>query len=381
MNVRRALILTTVALLVAPVARSGHELPVYPSYYPHEIEIAAMAPARAAELMRAGKLHAYVGGAPVFAAAPSDGIGTVESLGTFVVVRLNPDSGLAKDDATACAAVTAIVRDLAARVGGSGLIVHPYPVTPWHGDYLQHADRAEAARQRIVAGDAAPLSGSLRVRAGSGLARGLVRPDWLADGAWDAAIEEVSASGLVADATVVLNGWLGPRWVRSGWFHAYRLLAGSVADPALRQQIDAGAERLQAAAYEGVVERLNLERELVGRLASGCRAAVAGYTVKREYFNAGYSAGIENIASDALEGFASPMFLRTVKLKDFPWNGSLQLGVGPPPAAAWNPIGGFTDAFGRLMWFAIADPAAIPSPYEQTWTLNRISEVEASPKQ
>jgi hypothetical protein len=32
------------------------------------------------------------------------------------------------------------------------------------------------------------------------------------------------------------------------------------------------------------------------------------------------------------------------------------------------------------MWFAIADPAAIPSPYEATWTLNRVSEVEASPK-
>ena len=42
---------------------SGHELPVYPSYYPHEIEIATLAPERAAELMRAGKLHAYVGGA------------------------------------------------------------------------------------------------------------------------------------------------------------------------------------------------------------------------------------------------------------------------------------------------------------------------------
>jgi hypothetical protein len=74
------------------------------------------------------------------------------------------------------------------------------------------------------------------------------------------------------------------------------------------------------------------------------------------------------------------MFLRTVKLKDFPWNGWLQLGLDARPAAAWNPIGGFTDAFGRLMWFAIADPAAIPSPYEATWTLNRVSEVEASPK-
>ena len=86
------------------MARGGHEQPVYPSYYPHEIEIAALAPERAAELMRAGKLHAYVGGAPAFAAAPADTIGSVESLGAFVVVRLNPDSPLAKDEASACAA-------------------------------------------------------------------------------------------------------------------------------------------------------------------------------------------------------------------------------------------------------------------------------------
>jgi hypothetical protein len=180
---------------------------------------------------------------------------------------------------------------------------------------------------------------------------------------------------------VALNGWLGPRWTRSGWFHAYRLLGASITEPARKQQIDAVVERLQTAAYKGAVERLNLERELVGLLVSGCRAVVAGYTVKREYFNSGFSTGVENISFDALEGFASPMFLRTVKLKDFPWNGWLQLGLEGRPGAAWNPIGGFSDEFGRLMWFAVADPAAVPSPYEAAWTLNRISEVEASPRQ
>ena len=57
MNLRRALVLTTAAALVAGVARGGHELPVYPSYYPHEIEIAALAPEQAAQRMPAGKLH------------------------------------------------------------------------------------------------------------------------------------------------------------------------------------------------------------------------------------------------------------------------------------------------------------------------------------
>ena len=68
MNLRRALVLTTLALLLAPIARSGHEQPVYPSYYPHEIEIATVEPKAAAELLGRGKLHAYVGGVPGFAA-------------------------------------------------------------------------------------------------------------------------------------------------------------------------------------------------------------------------------------------------------------------------------------------------------------------------
>ena len=240
-----------------------------------------------------------------------------------------------------------------------------------------------APRQRgsaFWAATRASLPGDLKVRTGTALTRSLVRPDWLSEGAWDATIEEVSASGLVADATVALNGWLGPRWARSGWFHAYRLLGGSTSDAARKQEMEASVARLQTVAYASNVERLNLERELVSLLASDCRTLVAGYTVKREYFNAEFSAGVENISFDALEGFSSPMFLRTVKLKDFPWNGWLQLGLDARPAAAWNPIGGFTDEFGRLMWFAIADPAAIPSPYEATWMLNRISEVEASPK-
>jgi hypothetical protein len=379
MNLRRALVLTTAAVLAATIARGGHELPVYPSYYPHEIEIATLTPQQAAERLPVGKLHAYVDGTPPLASAPPDTIASVESLGAFVVVRLNPESSFARAESSACAATAAVIRDLAA--GGGGVIVHPYPVTPFHGDYLHHADRADAAKQRLPGGDAPTRPRDLKLRATSALTKSLVRPERLADGPdWDAVIEEVSAAGLVADTTVALNGWMGPRWARSGWFHAYRLLAGSIDDPARRQEVDTAAEQLQAADYAGTVERINLERDLVQLLASGCRTVVAGYTVKREYLNVEFSAGVENVGFDALEGLASPMFLRTVKLKDFPWNGWLQLGLEARPASAWNPIGGFTDAFGRLMWFAVADPALVPSPYEATWMLNRISDVEASPQ-
>jgi hypothetical protein len=178
-----------------------------------------------------------------------------------------------------------------------------------------------------------------------------------------------------------LNGWLGPRWVRSGWFHAYRALAESPQEPGERRKIQERVARLQAADYRDSAERINLERDLVRSLESGCRTMVAGFTVKREFFTADFSAGIENISFDALEGFNSPMFLRTVKLKDFPWNGSLRLGIAARPDAAWNPVSGFTDPFGRLAWYAISDLAALPSPYEAGWTLNRISEIEISPHQ
>ena len=92
MNARRALIVTTMALLAAPAARSGHEQPVYPSYYPHEIQIAAVEPQEAAALLRAGKLHAYAGAAPDFGGP--DAIGTAQSLGAFLVVKVRPGSAL-----------------------------------------------------------------------------------------------------------------------------------------------------------------------------------------------------------------------------------------------------------------------------------------------
>ena len=72
------------------------------------------------------------------------------------------------------------------------------------------------------------------------------------------------------------------------------------------------------------------------------------------------------------------MFLRTVKLKDFPWNGWLSLGTDAQPDAAWNPIAGFTDKVGRLLWSAIGDPALMSAPYDSGWVLNRIADVRAN---
>ena len=75
------------------------------------------------------------------------------------------------------------------------------------------------------------------------------------------------------------------------------------------------------------------------------------------------------------------MFIRTVKLKDFPWNGWLTLGIADRAGSAWNPVGGMTDPFGRLMGFAVSDPALLPSPYETGWMLNRIADLPSDRKQ
>jgi len=369
-----------VALTLGSIAAAwaGHELPVYPSYYPHEIEIATATPEQASEQLRTGKMHAFVGSTLRFADLPAE-VASVQSLGSLIVAELNPQSPLADKQEEGCELIGELLRALAQSQGK--LIVHPYPVTPYHGDYLYHADVAEAAKARFLSSGKARAPETLKVKAESLLVQSLVPAHWLTNnGEWDVVLRETEVGALTAAATVMSNAWLGPRWTRSGWFHAYRLLADAIVNPAARQHIESTRERLQHADYDRQVARINLERDLVKALTADCRVQVMGYTVRENYFNTDFSAGVENIGYDALEGFSSPMFLRTVKLKDFPWNGWLQLGIGAKPQAAWNPVAGFNDDFGRLLWFALSDPAVVPSPYDANWMLNRFSNVQAAPQ-
>src|SRR5262249_39308068 len=177
-----------------------------------------------------------------------------------------------------------------------------------------------------------------------------------------------------------VNGRLGPPWLRTGWLAAKQLLADAIENDADKEHAQILWQRLETAAYSDLAERINLERELVRALAGNCRKMVIGYTVKREYVNVEFSAGIENIGYDAIAGLASPIFIRTVKLKDFPWNGWLRLGTSEKPAGAWNPVAGMTDPFGGLMGFAVTDDALIPSPYEAGWMANRLPHLPSPPR-
>lgn len=360
----RSVLVLLAWIVVAVPARAGHEFPFYPSFYPQEIQIVAVEPPSAAEQLQKGSLHAYVGGDPFGERIPPN-VGHVEFLGSYVVVTVN--TGRFADKEARCAAA----RRAMERIAAGSYTFHPYPVTPYHADFLQHFDLAEAAKKEYPSRAAG--GASLRIRAKGDLAKKLVRSETQTDDTtWDATVEAIDAHDLMSSRGVSLNGWLGPPWIKEGWFHAYLLLGGTVTDREAKQLIDTVVRRLSGS-YDSPVERLNLERRLVSLLRSGCERVVAGYTVKREHFNAEYSGGVENIGHDALAGFNSAVFIRTVKLKDFPWNGWLTLGVPTVASAAWNPIGGFTDGAGRLMWFALGDPALFPSPFSGSWVSNRVT--------
>jgi hypothetical protein len=364
-------------LAIATVARGGHELPMYPSYYPHEIAIETIPPERAAPLLLENKIQAYLGPQPRFSGDVPVSIRAAESLGSFVIVLRNPAAPAPTDAASACAAVETVVGDIA---GKQGFVFHPYPITPFHGDYLYYADLAEAAKARFLRAHArtSAAPANLRIKA-DGALQHLIRPEWIAQGPeWDVAVEEVGAADLVASSITSVNGWLGPPWVKAGWFHAERILADAIEDGDARARTDAMVRRLEAGNYRNVVERINLQRDLVTTLTNSCRKLVVGYTVKRQYFSVEFNDGIENIGFDSIEGLNSPMFIRTVKLKNFPWNGWLVLGIDKAPNAAWNPIAGFSDGFGRLLWSAVGDPALVPAPYDSGWMLNRLSDVQSN---
>jgi len=363
---RRLFLLAFFLFWAAPVA-AGHELPVYPGYYPQEIRLETLPPAAAGPLLKSAKLHAYVGADPFAGGrAPAD-LKPVESLGGYVVVTFNPASPAAASREARCEAARRTARSLAS---APGLYVsHPYPVTPFDPDYLDHFDLAQSSGRAYAAAPAGS-GGALRVQAKGPLAERLVKSP-ARDGSWDVTVEEIDAESLLAAHGVSLDGWLGPPWLKDGWFHAYLLAAGVQSDAAARQAAEALYRRLAAGAFDSLAMRIELGRQLVSRLTAGCERVVLGYTVRREYFNAEFSQGVENIAWDSQTGFNSAIFLRTVKLKDFPWNGWLRLGIASRPAAAWNPIGGFSDPAGRLLWSAVGDPAMIPAPYGSGWVANR----------
>jgi hypothetical protein len=356
-------------LIVGGRGVAGHSVGHFPSYYPDEIRVEALEPAAAGKALVDATLHAYVGAVPSFAGHVPGHVRTVSSLASLLVLSFDTSSPRFAASEDRCAAA----RELRAALVGAdapGFVFHPYPVTPHHADYLHHLDRVETARITVGRGAASPAP--LTVGAKGPLAEAIVRARWgrAADNP-DAILEEVPVDAPPDAASIHLDGGSGPPWLKEGWFHAYRALTPGL-DPGRRKAVDDTHDRLVRGETRGQVERVDLERELVAALERGCGRVVAGYGLKQEYLNDSYPAGIENVAYDSLAGLNAPVFLRTVKLKEYPWNGKLRLAVPNPPDSAWNPVGGFTDGMGRLMWAAIGDPAMIAFPFNASWMPNRV---------
>lgn len=365
-------------VMLTPV-EAGHELPYYPSFYPHEIHIEVVPPEVATSRLQQGTLQAYIGTTLRFSAPPPSHVSAVSSLDAYLVVTFDGVAAQQWQQEQRCAVAQDMVSVLAE--SATTYVFHPYPITPYHGDYLYHFDRVEALKAHYLQRPADRHGSSphpLMVRGHGALAAQLVHPQWQhKEQPWDATVEEIDVESLLSSHTSSLNGWLGPAWLKAGWFHAYLLLAETVRDPQVKAAVEATYERLGHGSYDTLEAKLNAERDLVALLQQGCERVVVGYTLRQEYVNTEFSAGIENLTYDSHTGLNSSLFVRTVKLKDLPWNGWLKLGVNTPPAAAWNPIAGLTDATGRLLWHIVGDVAFFPAPYSRDWVVNRIADYQA----
>jgi len=89
-------------------------------------------------------------------------------------------------------------------------------------------------------------------------------------------------------------------------------------------------------------------------------------------YNDDYDQGIENMARSPLTGPFSDVFYRTVKLKLFPWNGWLLVGLDEDRETAYNPVLGFNDKWGRNLWMMLSDPAVLLQPYNNSIEPNRV---------
>jgi hypothetical protein len=365
-----AAVLAVGAILASGRGGAGHSVGHFPSFYPDEIFIDVIEPEAAASGLADKSLHAYLGAVPRFSQPVPAHVKSARSLGSFLVLSFDTGVGRFASAEARCATAGSIQAALKDEKTG-GFIFHPYPVTPYHADYLHHLDRVGAASGAVGA-RASPAPG-LPIAARGELAQSIVRARFgvVAQDA-DIMLAAVPVEDLLADARVQLSGWMGPPWVKEGWFHAYRLLAPGL-DDAQRAAADETYERLTHGELRGgLPEHVDLERSLVAALTGGCNRLVVGYVPREEHFNEAYPPGVENIAYDAIDGLNAPIFVRTAKLKEYPWNGKLHLGLRDLPVAAWNPVAGFTDGIGRLMWSAIGDPAMIPFPVNASWMPNRV---------
>ena len=100
-------------------------------------------------------------------------------LGAYLVITFDGAVAQQWQPEQRCAVVQDMVSVLAA--GATAFVFHPYPITPYHGDYLYHFDRIEMLKSQYLrrsAGLRESFPHPLTVRAHGALAAQLMRPPW-----------------------------------------------------------------------------------------------------------------------------------------------------------------------------------------------------------
>ena len=118
------------------------------------------------------------------------------SLGSFLVLAFDGAAPAFASPERRCAAARGMMTALREEPS-AGFVFHPYPVTPYHADYLHHLDRIEDARSALAG---ATVPGGLKVRARGQVAEALVGAHWtLASDAADVSLSEVPVAELIAE--------------------------------------------------------------------------------------------------------------------------------------------------------------------------------------
>lgn len=116
-------LLCIVSCLVLIPAEAGHELPYYPSFYPHKIRVEVVSPEAAATRLQQGTLQAYAGATPCFSAPPPAYVSAVSSLGAYLVLTFDGAVAQQWQPEQRCAVLQDMVSILA--VGATNLCIPP----------------------------------------------------------------------------------------------------------------------------------------------------------------------------------------------------------------------------------------------------------------
>src|SRR5207302_719096 len=124
-----------------------------------------------------------------------------------------------------------------------------------------------------------------------------------------------------------------------------------------------------------------LEEVSLGELLRDETAWLNGWTsppwLKEGWFHA-HALSARAVTDPSSRIAIEEMLARPVKLKGLPWNGWLRVSTATRPAAAWNPIAGFSDEAGTLIWSVLGHAAVLPEPSGVGWLPNRVRAVEVS---